>query len=72
MHWEIGLNAMPSSPPSMVGKALLVTPALLGSFADKVGLHLAHLMVPGLVLSALIWFVIAQVLERWAKLHQSS
>jgi hypothetical protein len=56
----------------MVGKALLVTPALLGSFADKVGLHLAHLMVPGLVLSALIWFVIAQVLERWAKLHQSS
>jgi fucose permease len=44
--------------------AILVTPALLGSFADKVGLHLAHLMVPGLVLGALIFFVIAQVLQR--------
>jgi fucose permease len=52
--------------------ALLVTPVLLGSFADKVGLHLAHLMVPGLVLSALICFVITQVLQRCAKLHQSS
>ena len=29
--------------------ALLVTPAFLGDFADKVGLHLAHLIVPGLV-----------------------
>lgn len=52
--------------------AILVTPALLGSFADEVGLHLAHLMVPGLVLGALICFVIAQILQRRAELHRSS
>jgi MFS transporter, DHA1 family, inner membrane transport protein len=47
--------------------ALLVTPGLLGAFADKVGLHLAHLMVPGLVLIALICFVVAQILQRRTK-----
>jgi fucose permease len=38
---------------------ILVTPALLGGVADKVGLRLAHLIVPGLVLVALFCFVIA-------------
>jgi fucose permease len=51
--------------------ALLVTPALLGGFADKVGLHLAHLIVPGLVVVALICFVVGQALQGQAMLHQS-
>jgi MFS transporter, DHA1 family, inner membrane transport protein len=51
--------------------ALLFTPALLGGFADKVGLHLAHLIVPGLVVGALICFIVGQVLPSQAKLHQS-
>jgi hypothetical protein len=44
---------------------------LLGGFADKVGLHLAHLIVPGLVVGALICFIVGQVLPSQAKLHQS-
>jgi fucose permease len=43
---------------------ILVTPALLGGLADKVGLSLAHLIVPGLVVVALICFVTAQALQR--------
>jgi hypothetical protein len=37
---------------------------LLGALADEVGLHRAHLMVPGLVALALICFAVAQALER--------
>ena len=50
---------------------ILVTPALLGRLADKVGLHLAHLIVPGLVVVALICFVTAQALQRQTRLYQS-
>ena len=50
---------------------ILVTPALLGGLADKVGLHLAHLIVPGLVVVALICFVTAQALQRQTRLYQS-
>ena len=50
---------------------ILVTPALLGGLADKVGLHLALLIVPGLVVVALICFVTAQALQRQTRLYQS-
>ena len=50
---------------------ILVTPALLGGLADKVGLRLAHLIVPGLVVVALICFVTAQALQRQTRLYQS-
>ena len=49
--------------------ALLVCPALLGGFADKIGLHLAHLIVPGLVVVALICFVVGQALQGQTKLY---
>jgi fucose permease len=52
--------------------AILVTPALLGSFADKVGLHVAHLIVPGLVVVALICFVVGRALHRETELYPSS
>jgi MFS family permease len=52
--------------------AILISPALLGGFADKVGLHLAHLIVPGLVAVALICFVVGQALQRQTELRQSS
>jgi fucose permease len=44
--------------------ALLVCPALLGGVADKIGLHLAHLIVPTLVVVALVCFVVGQALQR--------
>jgi MFS transporter, DHA1 family, inner membrane transport protein len=46
------------------GLAIASMPVLLGALADEVGLHRAHLMVPGLVALALICFVVAQALER--------
>ena len=46
------------------GLAIASMPVLLGALADEVGLHMAHLMVPGLVALALICFVVAQALER--------
>jgi len=52
--------------------AILICPALLGGFADKIGLHLAHLIVPGLVAVALICFVVGQTLQRQTELRQSS
>jgi fucose permease len=48
------------------GIAIASMPVLLGALADEVGLHRAHLMVPGLVALALICFVVAQALERSA------
>ncbi|MGA7881939.1 MAG: MFS transporter [Terrimicrobiaceae bacterium] len=54
-----------SARASLAGAlGILVTPAVLGGLADKVGLRLAHLIVPGLVVVALICFVIAQALQR--------
>ncbi len=59
--------------PSRRGSlAILICPALLGGFADKIGLHLAHLIVPGLVAVALICFVVGQALQRQTELRQSS
>ena len=46
------------------GLAIASMPVLLGALADEVGLHMAHLLVPGLVALALICFVVAQALER--------
>ena len=46
------------------GLAIASMPVLLGALADEVGLHMAHLMVPGLVALPLICFVVAQALER--------
>jgi MFS transporter, DHA1 family, inner membrane transport protein len=48
---------------------ILVTPALLGSLADKVGLSLAHLIVHGLAVVAVICFVTAQALQRRSRLY---
>jgi fucose permease len=48
---------------------ILVTPALLGGLADKVGLSLAHLIVPGLAVVALICFLTAQALRRRTRLY---
>ena len=47
-----------------VGMAILVAPMTLGSLADEVGLRLAHLTVPVLVLAALASFLIAGVMKR--------
>ena len=55
--------------PRWLALGHLVTPALLGSLADKVGLRLAHLLVPGLVVVALICFVTAQALQRRTRLY---
>lgn len=47
-----------------VGLAIVSTPVLLGALADEAGLHMAHLMVPGLVAVALLCFIVAQALGR--------
>ena len=61
------------TPPARASLAgalgILVTPALLGGLADKVGLRLAHLIVPGLAVVALICFATAQALQRQAVLN---
>jgi len=46
------------------GLAILLVPTLLGGLADEVGLHLAHLMVPGLALAALLCLAAAGMLRR--------
>ena len=48
------------------GIALLVAPAVLGFIADGVGLRLAHLTLPVLILSCLVCFAVARTLERRA------
>jgi predicted MFS family arabinose efflux permease len=59
-----------SARASLAGSlGILVTPALLGGLADRVGLHLAHLIVPGLAVAALICFVTAQALQRRTRLY---
>jgi fucose permease len=46
------------------GLAILLIPTLLGGLADEVGLRLAHLMLPGLVVTALLCLAVAGVLQR--------
>lgn len=48
------------------GLAVLIAPAALGALADIVGLRMAHLTLPALILSALASFVAAGVLARRA------
>ena len=64
--WELRAHEpTPRARAALAGcLGILVTPALLGGLADKVGLSLAHLIVPGLVVVALICFVTAQALQR--------
>jgi hypothetical protein len=44
-----------------VGLAILSMPMLLGGLADEVGLWLAHLLVPALLLVALACLVVAKL-----------
>jgi fucose permease len=46
------------------GLALLLTPPLLGTFADRAGLHTAQVMIPVFVALTAAAFFIAQALER--------
>jgi fucose permease len=46
-----------------VGLAILVAPAVLGALADRVGLRMAHLVLPILVAGALASFLVAHMLE---------
>ena len=48
------------------GLAVLIAPAALGAFADLVGLRLAHLTLPALIVAALVSFLAAGALERRA------
>ncbi len=47
-----------------MGLAVLLTPALLGGLADEVGLRLAHLMLPGLTVTAFLCLAVAGALQR--------
>lgn len=47
-----------------VGLAILLTPSLLGGLADEVGLRLAHLVVPGLAVAAVVCLAAARALQR--------
>jgi len=49
---------------SAVGMALFATPAAMGVLADSIGLRLAHLVLPVLVVAALGMFTLARRLER--------
>jgi MFS family permease len=49
------------------GAAILLAPIILGRLADEVGLRVAHLMVPALVATALVCFLIAQAMQRRTK-----
>jgi fucose permease len=49
------------------GAAILLAPIILGRLADEVGLRLAHLMVPALVATALVCFLVAQAMQRRTK-----
>ena len=51
-----------------VGLAILIAPFVLGALADRVGLALAHLVIPGLTLAALVCLVVAGRLDRQATL----
>jgi predicted MFS family arabinose efflux permease len=48
------------------GLAILLIPAVLGGLADEVGLRLAHLMLPGLAVMALLCLALARALQRRA------
>jgi len=48
------------------GIAVLVAPVALGTLADQVGLRLAHLTLPALMVAALASFAVARALERRA------
>lgn len=48
------------------GTALLVSPLVLGSLADVVGLARAHLVIPGLAAAILLCFAVARTMERRA------
>lgn len=49
-----------------VGLAILVAPFLLGAIADRVGLAMAHLVIPALCVVALLGLGVARALERRA------
>jgi fucose permease len=51
-----------------VGVAILTAPFILGALADRVGLALAHLVIPGLTLAALVCLAAAGRLDRRAAL----
>lgn len=46
------------------GLAIFMVPALLGGLADEVGLRLAHLVLPGLAVGALLCLAVAGALRR--------
>jgi hypothetical protein len=46
------------------GAAILLAPIILGRLADELGLRLAHLMVPALVATALVCFLVARAMQR--------
>jgi fucose permease len=48
------------------GLAILLSPPLLGTFADHAGLHAAQVMIPIYVVLATLAYFIAQALERRA------
>lgn len=56
-------NAASARATIAFGVALLVTPPLLGSLADEVGLRAAHWLVPVLTVGALCAFVIGRALK---------
>jgi fucose permease len=51
-----------------VGLAILIAPFQLGAIADRVGLAMAHLVIPALGVAALLVLAAARVLERRAAL----
>jgi fucose permease len=55
-----------------VGIAILTAPFVLGALADRVGLALAHLIIPALTLASLVCLAIAQMLERRAVLARQA
>lgn len=55
-----------------VGIAILSAPFVLGALADRVGLALAHLIIPALTLAALACLAVAQMLQRRAVLARQA
>jgi MFS family permease len=51
-----------------VGLAILIAPFLLGAVADRVGLAMAHLVIPAVAVAALLVLAAARALERRAAL----
>jgi predicted MFS family arabinose efflux permease len=51
------------------GTALLLSPLVLGTLADAVGLYAAHLVIPVIVVAIVLCFTLARVLERRAAIY---